>query len=659
MDITPIYDLRTRLRAAMIAGTNLLSEDFRLKRAIEAFAPLEAASPVFAKIGQLSRSLLDAQTADREGALLDAITLADAVLCTQGAVSADMPGEQHEIKKLEINSCAKVVTNAPYSVVKSLQEALTTSGSGHYSYVTETHEHSPELFADYRIKAAMVQALGSSYPELADTVEKWLKEEDSSLLPLLKNNFDPKGKKEMIRRIHVMEAIAPKESKDFLIGQLEQAEKEVRQAIIFTLRNDGGSEELLWQLAASEKGNCKKAAYHALACRESEQTEENFRSMYQKDPASAVRFLKHTYTEWSARLLAEKIEEMVKPFETDSGYFLSRERFELLQSLLLAAAGKTGKEITDALSTVISLEDRLNYPFENRKKKWETHIIMLHGFAYGYRGTNTEYVTLSEMLANIINHTLLRTADAETARLAIRAYEEKRSGKGAWEDYFGNAALGHLLLDEDVSEWMSKQPLTPKIAVLSRYSYSSRLQLSLYEAWKNISWSESRREFVMQDVDVNAEILDGYRINFVNPVGRDMTLAPAEIIIQCENERLDTLLAEYISQENNVYRDRLEAYFYKRALSVNNNLAYVRVLKRIGCKKCEGLAVQHFSHCDGSVSIWSLRNYEAAELPGDRQQRYEEMKRVYELVLKGRIKLYGARDGKEAFLEYLEQLKQE
>ena len=55
MDITPIYDLRDRLRTAMIAGTSLLAEDFRLKRAVEAMAPLEKAAPVFAKVGELCR----------------------------------------------------------------------------------------------------------------------------------------------------------------------------------------------------------------------------------------------------------------------------------------------------------------------------------------------------------------------------------------------------------------------------------------------------------------------------------------------------------------------------------------------------------------------------------------------------------------------------
>ena len=58
MDITPIYELQSRLRAAAIAGVNLLQEDFRLKRAAEAIKPLESASPVFAKLNQQMTLLL-------------------------------------------------------------------------------------------------------------------------------------------------------------------------------------------------------------------------------------------------------------------------------------------------------------------------------------------------------------------------------------------------------------------------------------------------------------------------------------------------------------------------------------------------------------------------------------------------------------------------
>ena len=44
MDITPLYDLRERLRAGAVAGAGLAAEDFRLRRAVEAMVPLEKAA---------------------------------------------------------------------------------------------------------------------------------------------------------------------------------------------------------------------------------------------------------------------------------------------------------------------------------------------------------------------------------------------------------------------------------------------------------------------------------------------------------------------------------------------------------------------------------------------------------------------------------------
>lgn len=40
MDLQALYDLKERLEHAAIAGTGLLQEDFRLKRAVETLAPL-------------------------------------------------------------------------------------------------------------------------------------------------------------------------------------------------------------------------------------------------------------------------------------------------------------------------------------------------------------------------------------------------------------------------------------------------------------------------------------------------------------------------------------------------------------------------------------------------------------------------------------------
>ena len=218
MELTPLYELRDRLRAGIIAGAALAAEDFRLSRALENFSTLEKASPVFAKVGQLGRSVLAPDCQDRAGALLDAITLCDAVLCTQGAVA--VPGE---LEDLPPRAGGVALTNAPYSVVAPLVEALTTKGSGHFSTVIDTHDQHPELFSDYRVRDALVKALGASYGELADKVGQWLCLEDESILPLLTEGFDPAGKKEMARRVQVIDTIAGGSLNDWYISQIGRA----------------------------------------------------------------------------------------------------------------------------------------------------------------------------------------------------------------------------------------------------------------------------------------------------------------------------------------------------------------------------------------------------------------------------------------------------
>ena len=158
MDLTPLYELRERLKTSAIAGTALLADDFRLKRAIENFAPLAQASPIFGKVAQLAQAALAPDCADRPGALLDALTLTDAVLCTQGATA--VTGELTPLSDLGWGSA---VTNAPYSVVAPLLDALHHSGGGRYSLVMETHDQHPEYFEDHRVKAALVKALAAYY----------------------------------------------------------------------------------------------------------------------------------------------------------------------------------------------------------------------------------------------------------------------------------------------------------------------------------------------------------------------------------------------------------------------------------------------------------------------------------------------------------------
>jgi len=82
MDITKFYELRTRLYNTAAAGCMTVSEDFRLKRAVEDFKPLAAANKAFEKLYALCEKLLSAEKP--EDVLPDCIALAEALAVTQG-----------------------------------------------------------------------------------------------------------------------------------------------------------------------------------------------------------------------------------------------------------------------------------------------------------------------------------------------------------------------------------------------------------------------------------------------------------------------------------------------------------------------------------------------------------------------------------------------
>lgn len=637
MDITPIYELRERLRAAMIAGTNLLPEDFRLKRAVEAFAPLEQAAPVFAKIGQLSRSLLEPGQTDPAGLLLDAITLVDAVLCTQGAVAAD---GGNDLERLGGPGKADLVVNAPYSVLNALTEALTSSGSGHFAYVSETHQEHPELFRDYRVKAALVRALGASYGELAGLAEVWLKEDrDPSLLPLLKKGFDPEGKREMVRRVWVMEAVAPREATPFFTEQLENAKKEVRQALIYSLRNLPENEELLWDLEKTEKGNNKKAVYYALADMDSAGAERFFAEMCAAKPQEAMQYLLYSRTAWAARLVAAKLEEQLRPFEDDRDHHIDDGQADLLRATVQAALGKTGPEMERALRFAVIMAGRLDYPFENPKKPWELDT------RYARRRIGTG--RFRHYLAEIMHRTLIRTGDAGMGRFAAQIYEERARYKEDREAYFPVAAMGRLIADEDCGAWLSRQ--------LLGLAQPKDLYPELAWAWGGVSWDAGRGTVVCRDTDMGP--FDNRQTEYVHDILQDMTGKIADILMQCGDMELDKLLIGFSGPENKAYRAKLEDYYYKRALSVDDNRIYLWRLKEMGCTRCEGLMVRLLEK--SPELVWDVGGYIEAYLPGDNEARYRETQAVCDLVRQGKIRLkkIAGRDNRERLFEYLEELK--
>ncbi len=631
MDITSLYELRNRLRTAMIAGTNLLSDDFRLGRAVEAVKPLEKIAPVFAKIGELGRNLIAPEQADKVDALLQAITLVDAVLCTQGAV-----GVLGEIEEIKTNNLGITVTNAPYSVVKALIEALTSSGSGHYSYVLDVHSTHPELFADYRVKAAMVQALGAGYAELAETVAEWLKEEGEEILLLLQKDFNPKGKKEMMRRVHVIEAIAGAKANDFYRKQLPEAEKEVRQALIYALRHSLDNLELLIEMTKTERGNTKKTACLALVHMEDERAGEFFQKMAEKKAQDVMEYIFLSDTKWASALTAEILKKqllLLKEEREEENFCITKEQSDFWLQAFKALIGKSGDEILEVYHIAAEFGQRLNLPLAEGNYSYyyyytslgtEAASIPVDPLLEACDKTKKRYeLLLAYVIPHMLQISLFANPDRRLCELAVELYENG-SVKERRTKYFPAALTAKLLLGEDCCNWLSKE-----------------LQIKendLYRGLIRLSYNTKEKQYMLGMKIYNT--MNGEKRCYKYLLGQKLGGKFMDILIEYDKMHIEDILCNCINSEDKESCGKLEKYFYKKALKETSLMKltdYFRALRTCGCNRCEGL-FQNYLLNKKNIQRWEIVRI-AEDMPGTNAVKLDEMIKALELVHEGKAKL--------------------
>lgn len=633
MDITPVYELKARLRAVTIAGTNLLGEDFRLKRAAEAMQPLEAASPVFARIGELVRRLLEPGTEGKEGLLLETITLVDALLCTQGEVAVT-----EELSPLSVDNTGRVINNAPYSEVKAIVDALTNSGGGRYSYLTEMHQRKPELFDDYRIKPAMVKALGASYAELADDVQGWLTQMGSSILPLLEKGFDPKGKKEMLRRVEIIEALAGAEANEFYLKQLPDSEKEIRQALIYALRHCPENEEQLSALIKTEKGKAKKMAYYAYACQDSDGARECFGKLAEKKPHEAIDALCVSGTEWASEMVQKIISELLDKLEKDTAAGVKPDIQEaVIQDLnrlgdyMEALKGKSVSAVRQCCRRIAALAER-------------PQIMKLKLAAYLNQRGNVDHI-LKRQLARRVWEYLALCPDEEMISLVLELYQNYGNSKEG-DAFFPAAMLAKLLSEEDCSQWLWKE--------LERKQFAFQ---QLYDALSVLCWDAGRRTWVVTARIYSMALEKSIRV--LHP-SRQRVEGDFLQLLMGEKDgktykwagRLDRVLGNCIPDGDSDYENQLMEYFYRRAKDGSEGIFYYcGQLKQYGFPRCEGIATEYFRN-KKQISAWEISNILNA-LPGTDEAKRAEGQELLKLLKGDRKRL---RDTSDTMIERLESM---
>lgn len=639
MDLTPVYELRERLKAGAIAGTGLIMEDFRLKRAVEAVTPLEKASPVFARIVQLSRQMISEDCEDRAGTLLDALTLVDALLCTQGAVEAEGSVEP----LAETGEAIAVDTqNIPYSVLSALLDALQHSGGGRYSYVVNLHKEQPQLFRDYRVRAALVEALGASYGELAEDAAGWLIEDGiqdrgsfAGIRFLLEKGFDPRGKKEMARRVQVLERVAGAEANDFYLKQLGAAKKEVRAALIHALRHNRENEELLLSLCDTETGNNKKMALYALACMSGEKTWAFFESLAVKDPLGAVTCMEGSGRPEAARLVSGIFLKTLADWRQGKRKS-DNETEALLNACISAFSGKCGTEICECYRQAA----RVRTVLDGAKKTEKNAASAMLFFRPAH--LNNSRIPFSEAIQESLYLNLLMPQGKELAPLAQELYQTYG------EPYFP-AVMAAAFREEDGAKCQALlQDFVEERGIFGRRLRKDRAVFvwNAFSAMKPLPavYADGTGGYVLQAAYVSQT---DSRKNSIRYPLYGITEEIFSILMRLENKAIDVLLTAWIQPDNAALCRRLSSYFYVRAQKEKDNRLYLEPLKKCGFESCKGLAVHYFKELARPVSAWEMNSY-LGQLPGSAAAKKEEAGQVLLLLQRGVIK---GRDNCAAVLE--------
>ena len=308
MNFEPLYELKNRLENVAIVGINLAKDDFRLKRAVEQVKEYSTVAKVFKQIYDMGQKLISTDDEDKCDLFLDLLALLDAVLCTQATTySGDKPQK--------INTIAKnkdFYKELHYSELSPLIYAFTETGGGRLNIITDSFKTNPEIMKDFRVKTYMIHGLSDKYSEIADRMVKELKKQGKEVIPLLKDGFDPQGKREMISRLEIIASICKEEENDFYKYCIENGSKEIKEIAIGFLMYDQNNVDYLLDLTKTEKGKLKNKAFEALSYMSDGRAAEEWAKFLKKKPLDNIEYLRGTEQQWVINYLNDFIVEYIK-----------------------------------------------------------------------------------------------------------------------------------------------------------------------------------------------------------------------------------------------------------------------------------------------------------------------------------------------------------
>lgn len=604
MNLNPLYELRERLLGSAIAGLNLINEDFRLSKAIEQMATLKKAAPVFNNIYELAKQVIDPESKDRGQNLLEVLALLDAVICTQCTTAVS--GERKSIQ-LPANTAS---SNAPYSQAAPLIRALKGTGGGRYNVIIETFQNNNEIIHDFRIQEALVYALSDSYSEIADFVEKQLCQMDKSIVMVLKRDFDPAGKKDMVRRIHVIEAISGGEENPFYISMLEHAEKPVKEALILALHHDPDNAEILIELEKTEKGTGKEATFNALSYMKSPSSFEFWKAKFQKNPESCSVYLRFTEDDNVSEMIAQTQQKYLQSLVDRKEHIFNQKDNKKFTALFTMIIAKSTPSICEVYRMAAKYQSVLKSYKKPQDSNEDTLSIYYRETGYCYY-KEINHRMLQDVFPAFLLYSLLYNGNEKLVSLSRELY-----------DTYGDAYIAHVFIADlltlpgaEVFHRYSEYFKTEQEGKLIKENTKEKMiRTNLMNVLGRIHWDDKKKQYYLLEWYYNPQTQTEFaaRLPLAEQLAEEwFTLLTDNhlskkgyffVTIESANRYMistyDAVLENIINPDSEICTSSMGNYFYERALSTSDNYKYCSILAKCRFTKCRGIMVKHFCQPD-------------------------------------------------------------
>ena len=299
MNFEPLYELKNRLENVAVVGINLAKDDFRLQRAVEQIKEYSTVAKVFKQIYDMGQKLISTDDEDKCDLFLDLLALLDAVLCTQATTySGEKPQEIKTIAKTK-----DFYKELHYSELSPLIYAFTETGGGRYQVIENTIKNTSEIMNDFRVKTYMIKGLSDSYTAIGDLMIEELRKLGKEVIPLLKDGFDPQGKREMLARLDIISHIGKENENDFYKYCIENGSKEIKEFAIGALKYSQDNIDYILDLTKIEKGKLKNKAFEVLSYMSDSRAEKEWDKFFKKKPLENIEYLRGTDQKWATDYL--------------------------------------------------------------------------------------------------------------------------------------------------------------------------------------------------------------------------------------------------------------------------------------------------------------------------------------------------------------------